>query len=169
MEKLRLELTITTFTISHFSYYPLAWMFHDRASNNNINKIHERALRIIHKELFSKSNSVSVHQRSLKLLLTEINKTVHNFNPTLMTHVFEEKGVPYNFCENNSLALLKAKTTLYGIDTIRNIGKKLWQALPIEIIDSQALEIFKQKVKLIGNFNRSCKLCKNFLLGLGFI
>ena len=45
------------------------------------NKIHERALRIIHKdsmsnfeELLIKSNSVSVHQMNLQLFITEINK-----------------------------------------------------------------------------------------------
>ena len=132
MGKPHLELTMNTFIMSHFSYCPLVWMFHDRASNNKINKIHERALRIIHKdstsnfqELLSKSNSVSVHQRNLQLLLIEIYKTVHKLNPTFMTQVFEEKNIPYNFRENNSLALPKVKTTSYGIDNIRYIGKKL--------------------------------------------
>ena len=34
MEKPQLELTMKTFIMSHFSYCPLVWMFHDRASNN---------------------------------------------------------------------------------------------------------------------------------------
>ena len=50
-----------------------------------------------------------------------------------MTQVFEEKDVQYNFHENNSLTLPKAKTTLYSIGTIRYIGKNLWQTLPTEI------------------------------------
>ena len=162
--------------MSHFSYCPLVWMFHDRASNNKINKIHERALRIIHKdstsnfqELLNKSNSVSVHQRNLQLLLTEIYKTVHNLNPTFMTQVFEKKDVSYNLRESNSLTLPKANTTLYGIDTVRYIGKKLWQVLPTEIKESKSLEVFKQKIKLIKNFDCSCRLCKNFVPSLGFV
>ena len=66
MEKSKLELTMTSFVMSHFSYCPLVWIFHDRKSYNKINKIHERALRIIHKDstsnfenLLIKSNSVS--------------------------------------------------------------------------------------------------------------
>ena len=151
-------------------------LFDDRTANNKINKIHERALRIIHKdstsnfqELLSKSNSVSVHQRNLQPLLIEIYKTVHNLNPTFMTRVFEEKNVPYNFRESNSLALPKVKTTSYDIDTIRYIGKKLWQALPNEIKESQSLDIFKQKVKLMRNFDCSCRLCKNFVPSIGFL
>ena len=78
MERPHLELKIAAFTMSQVSYCPLVWMFHDKASNNKINKIHERTLRIIHKEstsnfqkLLSKSNSVS---RYLQLLLIEIYK-----------------------------------------------------------------------------------------------
>ena len=91
MEKSKLELTITSLVISHFSYCPLVWMFHDRKSYNKRNKIHERALRIIHKDrtsnfegLLIRGNSVSVHQRNFQLLLIEIYKTINNLNPPFM-------------------------------------------------------------------------------------
>ena len=101
-------------------------------------------------ELLSKRNSVSVHETNLQLLLTEIYKTIHNVNPTFMTQVFEEKDVSYTFRANNSLALPKAKTMLYGIGTVRKyIGEKLWQTLPTEIKASQSLESFKQKMYLV--------------------
>ena len=74
-------------------------------------------------ELLNKSNSVSVHQKNLQLLLTEIYKTVHNLNPTFITQVFEEKDVLYNFRESNSFTLHKSKKTLHGIDTVRYIRK----------------------------------------------
>ena len=35
------------FVESQFRYCPLIWMFHRRGLNNKINRIHERALRII--------------------------------------------------------------------------------------------------------------------------
>ena len=36
----KVELIMRFFIMSHFSYFPLIWMFHDRATNNRINKIH---------------------------------------------------------------------------------------------------------------------------------
>ncbi len=176
MEKPQLELTMTSFVMSHFSYCPLVWMFHDRKSNNKINKIHERALRIIHKdstsnfeELLIKSNSVSVHQRNLQLLQTEIYKTVNNLNPAFMAEVFVSKDMPYSLRGNNNLVLPRARTNQYGIDTIRFIGQKLWQTLPREIKESQSLEIFKRNIKSIKTFDCSCKLCKIFVSNLGFL
>ena len=32
---------------SQFKYYPLTWMCHNRTTNNKINKLHERALRLL--------------------------------------------------------------------------------------------------------------------------
>ena len=54
------------FITSHFSYYPLVWMFHSRRLNNRIDHIHERALKIIYqgynssfKELITKDSSLT--------------------------------------------------------------------------------------------------------------
>ena len=116
-----------------FSYCPLVWMFHDRKSYNKINKIHERALRIIHKNstsnfkgLIIKGNSVSVHQINLQLLLIEIYRTISNLNPPFMAKVFLTNVVPYNLRGSTNLVLPKARTNLYGIDAARFDGQKLY-------------------------------------------
>ena len=64
---------------SQFNYCPLVWMFCSRQSNNLINKIHERSLRIgykdqktsyqnlleTHNELYSSKKSASINDRNL--------------------------------------------------------------------------------------------------------
>ena len=94
-------------------------MFHDRKSYNKMNKIHERALRIIHKDITSnfeclliKSNSMSVHQRNLQLLLIEIYKSINNLNPSFMAEVFVINVGPYNLRSSTNLVLPKARTNL---------------------------------------------------------
>ena len=120
--------------------------FHDRKSYNKINKIHEKALRIIHKDstsnfegLLIKSNSVPVHQRNLQLLLIEIYKTIINLNPSFMAEA--------NLRGSSNLVLRKARTNLYGIDTVRFVVQKLWQTLPKEI-----------KIPRIGDFQKNIKV-----------
>ena len=65
-----------TFVISQFNYCPLIWMFHNRALNNRINRIHERASRLVYlnnsqsfSELIELDNAVTIHQRNLQVLL----------------------------------------------------------------------------------------------------
>ena len=55
-------------------------MSHSRNMNNIINKIHEKTLRLVYKDeenlssddLLKKDKSVSIHQRNLQILATEI-------------------------------------------------------------------------------------------------
>ena len=175
MEKSKLELIITSFVMSHFSYCPLVWMFHDRKSYSEINKIHERALIIIHKDstsnfegLLIKNNLVPVHQRNLQLLLIEIYKTINNLDPS-MAELFVNNGEPYNLrSSSTNLVLPKVWTNMYGIDTVRVVGQKLRQSMPKEIEESQTLKIFKRNIKAIP-LNCSCKLCKSYTVNLGLL
>ena len=45
----KLKIIMTTFIKSQFNYCSLIWMFHNRTLNNKINKLHERALRLVYK------------------------------------------------------------------------------------------------------------------------
>ena len=89
------KLIMSAFISSHFSYCPLIWMCHNRSLNTKINKIHERALRILYDDttssfefLLQKSKSVKIHYRNLQILVTEIYKTLNNLSPSLMSVIF---------------------------------------------------------------------------------
>ena len=50
-----------------------------------------------------------------------------------MADVFVANVMPYNLRSSINLVLPKARTNLYGIDTVRFVGQKLWQSVPKEI------------------------------------
>ena len=81
MDLAKCKSLMKAFITSQFNYCPLIWMFHSRQLNNRINKINERALRLAYKgnkltfnDLLKLDNSVTIHQRNLKILATEIFK-----------------------------------------------------------------------------------------------
>ena len=91
MELDKLRLIMKAFIISRFSYCPLVWMFHSRGVNKRINKIHEKSLRLVYNdnlslfaELLAKDNSVTIHERNLQMLATEIYKAIYRLNPTII-------------------------------------------------------------------------------------
>lgn len=51
--------------------------------------------------------------------------------------------MPHNLRGNDNFVLPRARINLYGIDTIRYTGKKIWQTLLVEIKvkESKLLEI----------------------------
>ena len=44
------SMIMKAFIESQFYYCPLIWMFHSRTMNNKINRLHEKALRIIYSD-----------------------------------------------------------------------------------------------------------------------
>ena len=65
-------------------------MFDSRSLNNKINRIHERALRLgfqnnlSFSELLNLGNSVTVHQKNLQGLVTEIYEVKNRITPDIM-------------------------------------------------------------------------------------
>ena len=75
------KLLMNAFFKAHLSYCLLGrvWMCHSRVMNNKINRLHERSLRIIYDDKtlsfvdwFAKDGSVTIHTRSVQVLVTEM-------------------------------------------------------------------------------------------------
>ena len=69
------------FIESQFNYCPLIWMFHSRTMNGKIDRIHERALRLVYSDyvssfdkLLKKARSFSIHHKNIQSLAIEIYK-----------------------------------------------------------------------------------------------
>ena len=68
MSKDKLRSIMKAFITSQFGYCPMVWMFHSRKLNSRINKIQERALRLVYndkssnfQQLLDKDKSVTIY------------------------------------------------------------------------------------------------------------
>ena len=158
------------------SYCPLLWMCHNRQIHSTINKIHERALRIVYKDnitpfdlLLEKSGQVSIHHRNLQLLAIEIYKALKHLSSPLMSELFKVKETKYILRKGITLVSNKANTTTYGINSISYLAPKIWDHIPNEIKECESLNTFKQKIKKWIPQKCPCTLCKLYVPNLGYI
>ena len=106
-----------SFVTSQFDYYPLIWMYHSRHLNNEINSIHERALRITYQntstfqELLNKGKSGSIQHRNLQVLANEILKFTEAYLQKFSEKHLCPKKVRIIFAE--MILLNEVKCTLY--------------------------------------------------------
>ena len=170
------KLIMSAFISSHFSYCPLIWMCHNRSLNTKINKIHERALRIVYDDttssfefLLQKSKSVKIHHRNLQILVTEIYKTLNNLSPSLMSEIFIIRDTGCNLRGGNKLNSNIAKTVNFGTESISNLAAKICEQVPDGTKGSSSLRIFKHKIKLWIPQNCPCRLCKKYIPNLGYV
>ena len=149
-------------------------MFHGRGSNSKINRIQERALKLVCKDSgreleVEREKNLSNHQRNLQLLMIEIYKVKHNISPEFMKDVFFEIHNNYNLQSDNHLRLPKIVTTKYGTENVMYRGYILWSSLPKDIKNSSTLSEFKRLLKSWDGNICNCRLCKVFILGVGFL
>ena len=121
---------------SQFNYCPLVWMFCSRQSNNLINKVHERGLRLTYRDetkdfqqILREQNEITIHQRNLQVLMTEVHKIVNSIAPRIMNSLFQFH------CNTNSIRNFQEsytenrKTVRYGTETVTNQAPFLWANL----------------------------------------
>ena len=86
----------TYFITSQFNYCPLTWMFHNKTLNNKIDRLHERALRLVYneenlsfQELLDLDNSV--HHKKLQKLAVEMYKIKNELAPIPMWEIVNNR------------------------------------------------------------------------------
>ena len=154
MSRNKLRIIMKAFIESQFGYCPLIWMFHNRTLNNRINKIHERALRLVYKdntstfsELLSKDNSFSIHHRNLQKLAIEMYKVKHNISPQLMNNIFVQNDNIYDLRSNPTWKIRPVKSVYHGTESLSFRGPKTWDMVPTDIKTSESLREFVLKIK----------------------
>ena len=160
---------------SQFAYCPLVWMFCFRQSNNLINKVHERALKLIYQDncnfqvLLEKQHNFSIHQRNLQVLMTEIYKIVNGIAPPIMNSLFTFRLNQHNLRNFQELLTEKRNTVNYGLETVTYRAPVLWSKLPSEYKLAGSLTAFKSKIKSWKCEICTCRLCKEYQPSLGYI
>ena len=176
MTKDKLRTVMNAFFTSQFAYCPLIWIFHNRTLNNRINKLQERALRLVHNdntssfyELLQKDNSFTIHHRNIQKLALEMYRVKHRIAPKIICELFNEANVPYNLRQDVSFRSYNVKTVLYGTETLPYLEPKIWNLVPSNIRDCATEPIFRKKIKKWKPGRCPCRLCKVFISNLGFI
>ena len=171
------HLLMSSYITSQFNYFPLVWMIHNKKSNKKINKVHERALRIVygdHKtsflELLNIDKSVTIHQRNLQYLLIEIYKVKKGISPTIMNEIFQFFENPvYEHRSGVHLPSRNSRTVFFGTESIIKLEAKLWYMIPGNIKSSESLNVFKSKIKYWTPNHCPCRTCEICIGQVGFV
>ena len=111
-------------------------------------------------QLLTRSNEVSIHEKHLRALATEIYKYLADINPNFMKPYFKIKEMPYDLKNGNALKLLSANSTYYRINSVLFRTCLLWNRLPLLLKQSQSLLEFKSKMKTLRDIVCTCTICR---------
>ena len=139
-------------------------MIHGRIMNNKINKLHERARRLVYnndnltfQKLLDFDNSMTIHQRNLQKLASEIYQVKNNLLSQHMQELFIEHTAIHDIRNKRCWEFPNVKTVCYGKESVRYRGPKTWEMLPNDIKSAKTLEEFKMKIKTWKTSNCTCR------------
>ena len=97
-------------------------------------------------------------------------KVKNELAPAITANIFSTMNEnPYNLRNYNDFRIPFARTVYHGTESISYLGPKIWEIVPREIKDLESLNSFKKSIRKWTPNNCSCRLCKRYLDGIGFL
>ena len=112
-----MRILFKAFFESQFKYCPLTWMFYSRSTNNRINHLQERALRLVYDDyeftfdkLLEKDESFIIHHYNIQTLCIELCKVYHNFSQNIFSELFTQSNSTYNMRSKSDFVITQVNT-----------------------------------------------------------
>ena len=156
---------------SQFKYCPIVWMFHGRRTNSKINKLDERALRIVYDDevstfdqLLAMDKCFCIYHQNIQRILIEIYNALHDSGNSLK-ELFIRRTSTKNMWSEPELVIPLVNSVLKGKNSLRYFGSVIWNSLPIETRKDHSILSFVTKTKQGKPINclsmyNSQRLCK---------
>ena len=108
-------------------------MCHSGTNNREINRLHERCLRIIYNDkqssfikLLEKDKFVFIHQRNLQILAIEMFKVSNGLSPVLTNDIFKLRGEQtYSLRKFSQFYRPKVNSVNNGTKSVSFLGPKI--------------------------------------------
>ena len=114
--------------------------------------------------------AVSIHERNIKILATEMFKVSKNLAPPQMHKIFKLKNqLQYNLRNNSLFSTPLFKSVYKGTESLSFLGPKIWDILPNTYKNLPDLDSFKVALKKWKPVNCPCRICKIYIANVGFV
>ena len=170
------HLLLNSIIKSQFSYCWLIWMFCSRSLNNLINRIHKRALRLIHndyvstfQEILEMTKEKIIHQNNLECPAKEIYKFLNCLLPPIINGAFMIRNNNYNLRNFHCRYSTNKRTVKYGTETVTYRGPQIWNLISKITKNASSFDIFKKKIGKRKGEKCPCRICKTYIQHVRFI
>ena len=136
--------------MSNFNYCSLVWHACGAKNTRKLEKLQERALRFVYldkvssyDDLLTKANLTTLHLGRLKMLATEVYKSVHKLNPPYIQDIYKTKTTVTNrrLRRQNNLHMPRVNSTTYGLNSLARYLD--WRELSMRILQKVTLLILR--------------------------
>ena len=148
------------------TYCHTVWHFCKASDTRKLEKIQERALRIVfnntksatYEELLERANLPTLTNRRLQDILILMYKVKQSLAPSYINDLFHNHEKKYNL-RNSDFYTPRFNTVTYGKHSIRYLGPYMWGKINQELRNKPTLQSFKKSVRRINVSNLLDNTC----------
>ena len=155
--------------LPYLTYCHLMWHFCKASNARKVERVQERALRIVYNthsveysNLLNRANLPSLQNRRLQDLATLMYKVKYGLVPSNLVVIFSVKSSKYH-SRNMDFHLPRFNSVSYGKHSIRySVGPYIWSRLDSKIKDKPTLQSFKtsiRRINLVNIISENCGSC----------
>ena len=93
-------------------------------------------------------------------------KCLHS--PEIVSDIFAQTTQHYNFRQNQDFRIRSVKSGYHDSGSISLLGPKIWGIVPVKIKETNSLNSFKIEIRKWVLQSCPCRLCKQYISGVGF-
>ena len=86
-----------------------------------------------------------------------------------MYDIFQTRKINHNLRSQTDFPSICENTNKFGLNSLRYFASKVWSMVPLEIKNSESVEIFKTKIRNWEPKDCYFHLCKTYVNNLGFV
>ena len=106
---------------------------------------------------------MSIHHKNIRLLSIELYNVEHNLSNQVLSELFNQRNINYDFLSQTDFELRAIYTTTYNLQSLKYFVPKIWNIVPIDIRNSVSLSGFATKIKSWKPVTCPCNLCRTFV------
>ena len=111
---------------------------------------------------------MSIHQKDLQALATEIFKAKLNISPEMLKELFSVNVRNYHLRSQATLKRIKTKCLYFCSERLSSLARKMWDLVPDSFKNKKSLERFKNRIKTYTIDKCPCRICKIYVGEVGF-
>ena len=149
-----MRILFKAFFESQFKYWPLTWMFYGRSTNNRINHLQGRVVRLVYDncrltsdKFLEQDGSFTIHHYNIQIFCIKLYKVYLNLSQTIFSDLFTRKNSTYNLRSKSVFFIPQVSTVFKGSSSISYYGPIIWSLIPEKIRYTDSLESFKGKLR----------------------
>ena len=97
------------FIESQYKYCPLVWLFHGRQINDKINKLNERAIRIVYIDAVTSFEDLLIKDKSFTILLLNVNTVFKEQNSISYFGLVIWNSIPFELRKASSYQIFRSE------------------------------------------------------------